>query len=303
MGYVKIYRCIQDTDLWDERPFSRGQAFLDLILLANHRDGIVRAKGRRIEVKRGQVGWSEVALANRWGWSRGKVRRFLKEQESEQRIVQQKNNATSVITICNYDQYQGTEQQIGQQTDSRRTADGQQTDTNNNGKNGKNDKKSTGRASAQPPAGGESGESEKPKPKRKKGKTPAQKHDAAVKGYDVSGRPSEIRETWAKFCDIQRDKRKYLNADSIEAIWEKLDAVDENTALCALKDAVAGRWQSVYPKPNRRKAGRPELQPHDHPNSWRGSARYRETDAEALAEKKRKRLERERLQREKETDQ
>jgi hypothetical protein len=149
----------------------------------------------------------------------------------------------------------------------------------------------------EPPAGGESGGSKKP---TRKPRTKAEKHDAAVKGYDVAGKPDALREAWAAFCAERRDRGDYLTSRAISMLWKKLDAVGPEVAAQALRDSVANGWKGVFP--DKAKAGRPGLQPHDHPNSWRGSARYRETDAEALAEKKRKRLERERRQREQETD-
>jgi DNA replication protein DnaD len=117
-------------------PFTRSQAWIDLILLANHKPGVIRVRGNRVDVKRGQVGWSQVALAKRWKWSRGKVRRFLKELEkNDHQIVQQKNNITTLINIINYEQYQGNGTADG-------TADGQQTDSRRyTNKNDKNDKK------------------------------------------------------------------------------------------------------------------------------------------------------------------
>jgi hypothetical protein len=127
--------------MWKEKPFNRGQAWIDMILLANHKEGQVRARGIPIKILRGQLGWSKVALAERWGWSRGKVTRFFDELEIEQQIEQQNNNVTSLITIINYEKYQGDGQQIVQQTDSKRTANGQQTDTNNKDKKLKNEKK------------------------------------------------------------------------------------------------------------------------------------------------------------------
>lgn len=143
MGYIKLHRTIFEHWLWDEKPYDRARAWIDLLMLANHKDNKISIKGRPIEVRRGQTARSSVSLAERWGWSRGKVSRFLDTLEAEQQIEQQKSNVTTVITIVNYEQYQGngqqTIQQTKQQTDSRRTADGQQTDTNNNDKNENND--------------------------------------------------------------------------------------------------------------------------------------------------------------------
>ena len=140
-GYIKIYRKIFDSEIWEEKPFSRGQAWLDLILLANHKKGYFRVRGIRVDIERGQVGTSSKTLATRWGWSRGKVLRFLHELETAQQIVQQKNNVSSLISIVNYDQYQGNDTANGTQTGRKRDANGTQTDTNNNDKNGKNVKK------------------------------------------------------------------------------------------------------------------------------------------------------------------
>ena len=133
-GWVRIYRQISVNDLWQEKPFSRGQAWVDLILLANHKDGFIRKRGIKIKVRRGQVGWSILALSDRWGWSRGKAIRFLDELETVQQVVQQKKRLTTLITVVNYNEYQGDDT-----TDD--TTDGQQTDINNNDKNEKNEKK------------------------------------------------------------------------------------------------------------------------------------------------------------------
>ncbi len=142
-GWIKLWRQIQDSEGYLSEPFTRTQAWIDLLLLANHKQGFIRVRGNRINVNRGQVGWSQVKLAERWKWSRGKVRRFLleMEQQNDPQLVQQKSSLTSLITIVNYGHYQGdgtadsTEngQQTVQQTDSRRY-------TNKNEKNEKNEK-------------------------------------------------------------------------------------------------------------------------------------------------------------------
>lgn len=133
-GYIKFYRRFIFSDLWLSEKFTRGQAWVDLITLANHADGFIRKRGIKVEVKRGQCGYSELALADRWQWSRGKVRRFLNELEAEQQIVQQKNEVTTLITIVNYSQYQGDGTTNNTTND---TTNGQQTDTNNKNKNDK----------------------------------------------------------------------------------------------------------------------------------------------------------------------
>lgn len=105
-GWFKLCRKMLDSDLWLSERFTRGQAWVDLVGLARFQDGFMRINGVRINLARGELGYSEVSLAKRWNWSRGKVRRFLDELETDQRIVQRKTNVTTVISIVNYELYQ-----------------------------------------------------------------------------------------------------------------------------------------------------------------------------------------------------
>ena len=139
-GWIKLHRKLQENALWTCEPFTRGQAWVDLILLANHKYGYFYKRGVKIEVQRGQVGVSEVGLSKRWSWSRSKVRKFLNDLEKEQQIIQHKSNVTQLITLVKYDEYQEKEQQTEQQKNSRKTAEEQQKDTNKNDKKDKNEK-------------------------------------------------------------------------------------------------------------------------------------------------------------------
>ncbi len=148
-GWVKLHRRISENDLWTSEKFTRGQAWIDMIMLANHSDGFIRSNGMKIPIKRGQLGWSEIKLSERWKWSRGKVRRFLKELKNEQMIVQQKSRRNPILTVINYEMYQSDGTPDGQvivhQTDNRQYP-------NKNVKNEKNVKKvSTGTKKTQIP--------------------------------------------------------------------------------------------------------------------------------------------------------
>jgi len=153
---------LEDSPLWLSEPFTRGQAWVDLLMLANHREGSTWKRGILIKVHRGQVAASENELADRWKWSRSKVRNFLKLLQNEQMIRQQKSAVTSTISITNYDRYQQIRQQTIQQKDISKTTEEQQKDNSalqgsqdhvltepKNGKNVKKDKNST----PQPPKG------------------------------------------------------------------------------------------------------------------------------------------------------
>src|SRR6056297_2185911 len=129
-GWIKLHRKISENALWTSEPFTRGQAWVDLLLIANHKYGFFYLRDHKIEVERGQVGWSILKLSKRWNWSRSKTKKFLNDLEKEQQIKQWHSHSTSIITIINYKEYQQKEQQDKQQKDNRKTTERQQKDTN-----------------------------------------------------------------------------------------------------------------------------------------------------------------------------
>ena len=127
-GYIKLYRKIQDNELWHLEKFTKSQAWIDMILLANHKENIFFVRGNEIKVNRGQLAWAERTLAKRWHWSRKKVRNFLEWLKSRQQILIEKSNIISIVTIQNYNQYQD-------RVDHRRTTEEPQKNLNKNVKN------------------------------------------------------------------------------------------------------------------------------------------------------------------------
>lgn len=108
-GWIKLNRQLLDNPLWTAEPFSKAQAWVDLLLLANHKPNKFIKKGQVIEVERGQLAFSVLSLVERWKWSKNKVLRFLSVLESETMIERKSNHLTSVITICNYSSFQDRE--------------------------------------------------------------------------------------------------------------------------------------------------------------------------------------------------
>ncbi len=123
-GWMKLYRQIKDHKMWLDKPFSRGQAWLDILLNTSYGASSFWARGICIQIKPGQCSMSVLNMAERWGWSRGKVSRFLLYLENEHQIKQQKNNVTTLITVLNWDKYQDKGQQNGHQNDTKQTPDG-----------------------------------------------------------------------------------------------------------------------------------------------------------------------------------
>ncbi|MBY6877946.1 DnaD domain-containing protein [Clostridium botulinum] len=146
-GWISLYRAMEDGWLWEDKPFARGQAWIDILLQANHKDKKTFSKGELVTVKRGSFLTSDQLLADRWGWSRKKVRTFLEVLVKEQMIELKRSPKGTSLTLVNWDLYQGLgtteEQRKIQQRDNRRTTEGtteeQQKNTNNNVNNDNND--------------------------------------------------------------------------------------------------------------------------------------------------------------------
>lgn len=107
-GWVSIHRSIQSHWLWEDKPFSRGQAWIDLILLANHQDRTVFFDGKPEKVPAGSFLTSISKLMDRWGWGKNKTLGFLKLLESEGMIRRVSNSRRTTITLVNYWDYQHT---------------------------------------------------------------------------------------------------------------------------------------------------------------------------------------------------
>ena len=116
-GWIKLHRCLFSSSMWTNEVFTRAQAWIDLIGLANYQDGFIRIQGIKVDVLRGELAISEENLAIRWKWSRGKVRRFLQELRDEAMITKEnhakQDRRKAVITILNYEKYQSDEKENG----------------------------------------------------------------------------------------------------------------------------------------------------------------------------------------------
>lgn len=96
-GWISIYRQIVDHWIWKSKePFDRRSAWIDLLLMVNHKKEEVDFNGVKIIVERGQRITSLEKLSERWSWSRHKVSDFLNRLEMERHVGtgkgQQKNS-------------------------------------------------------------------------------------------------------------------------------------------------------------------------------------------------------------------
>jgi DNA replication protein DnaD len=95
--------------MWYEERFSKGQAWVDLLLLANHSDKKILFNRDFTIIKRGQYLTSMVRLAEKWKWDRKTVAKYLKLLEKDKMITLDVDNHKTLITIDNYRVYQHSE--------------------------------------------------------------------------------------------------------------------------------------------------------------------------------------------------
>ena len=220
MGWVVLSRALLHSEIWLVKPFSKGQAWIDLILRANYKRGYITTKnGQIVEVDRGQCGHSVLALSEKWGWSRNKVTRFLAYLK-DRKMIQQKVIANhSIITICNYGYYQDetTNDTINDTINEQQTI--QQTDTNN--KNNKNNKDNT----------------------------LACAHEDFQFSTDETGNLSDAeRIEWGKWLTVWQEmhgKGKPMNSYIRQGQLMNLLRVPAEYRLASLQKAVAGGWKNV----------------------------------------------------------
>ena len=107
-GYILLYRDIQDNDLWTSDTFSKGQAFIDLLLMANHEEKTFILGNEVVKAEVGSVITSEGKLMERWKWGKEKLRRYLMILEELEMIERIPDRKKTVIVIRNYSEYQTT---------------------------------------------------------------------------------------------------------------------------------------------------------------------------------------------------
>lgn len=107
-GHIRLLRKIKESDLWpesEEREFTKLEAWIDLIMVANIEDKDYHG----ITVRRGDIVTKYSTLANRWKWSRSKVKHFMAECRKKGRVTSKPlpNRLSVHLTICKYNYFHG----------------------------------------------------------------------------------------------------------------------------------------------------------------------------------------------------
>ncbi|HCZ8035934.1 TPA: DnaD domain-containing protein [Staphylococcus aureus] len=151
-GWISIDRSIQNHWLFKEkRTFSKFEAWIYLLMEANHSEAKVPIGNQIVTVERGQRLTSILTLSDLFNWSRFKVKTFLDLLESDGMLEVKTTSKYTLITIVNYDFYQSEQGRNQHQNDIKPTSKQHQsninptskqhqTNTNNNDNKDNNEK-------------------------------------------------------------------------------------------------------------------------------------------------------------------
>ncbi|HBG3109601.1 TPA: DnaD domain-containing protein [Staphylococcus aureus] len=151
-GWISIDRSIQNHWLFKEkRTFSKFEAWIYLLMEANHSKAKVPIGNQIVTVERGQRLTSILTLSDLFNWSRFKVKTFLDLLESDGMLEVKTTSKYTLITIVNYDFYQSEQGRNQHQNDIKPTSKQhqsninptskqRQTNTNNNDNKDNNEK-------------------------------------------------------------------------------------------------------------------------------------------------------------------
>lgn len=104
--WIKIYEEVRGHWIYQNPEYYKWWS--DLLFDANFKDTKCLSGNKVITIKRGELVAGINSLCKQWDRSKTKVITFLKMLESEQMIARRVDNLTPIITICNYESYQGS---------------------------------------------------------------------------------------------------------------------------------------------------------------------------------------------------
>ena len=106
-GWILLHRKLQECEIWNNaQPFDMRSAWVDLLLLANHRDVEIVFDYKPMIIKRGQYLTSVRKLSARWSWSKNRTLKYLRLLESLNMITRESDKQRTLVTVVKYEFFQ-----------------------------------------------------------------------------------------------------------------------------------------------------------------------------------------------------
>jgi len=206
-GWIKVYRKIIEWQWYDDANTFR--LFMHLLLKANSKDAIWRGT----PIKRGQLITSIAHLSEELKLSTKKIRISIDKLKRTGEVASKRANNSTLIIICNYDNYQSIEnergQEIGQTKGKQRANEGQQT------------------------------------------RIKEEKNIRNIKSFDLSFINEEFRDVFLEWLDYKKQSNdSYKVQKSVELAYNKLLALSENNldnAKKIVENSMSNNYKGLFP--------------------------------------------------------
>lgn len=244
-GWISVHRQLEDHWLWEDKPYAKGQAWIDLLMLANHKDRKIPYKGEIITCKSGDVNRSILELSKRWGWSRDKTRKFLNLLESDGMVTVKATRHRTTITIENYEFYRyepTTKRQQGNQGCSKDCGESSKKHTTSN------TTKTIENCKVSP---------DKPATKQQQnGNQPTTSRQPADINNNVNNvnniiynADPQLDKAIKEFIKFRKEIKKPMTDHAIELLTNKLNKLSSDTSeqIEILNQSMLNGWQGVFP--------------------------------------------------------
>lgn len=133
VGFLKFHRSMIDHPVVGIGNPKRFAAWCWMLAEAAFQERDVEVRGRVITLRRGQICHSVRFMAQAWGWDKAAVSRFIDRLKTETMIEADTETGQLVITICNYEKFQGeassceTQNETPNETPARQQRDSSET--------------------------------------------------------------------------------------------------------------------------------------------------------------------------------
>ena len=132
-GWISLHRKILDNPILSRgRIYSRFEAFVFMLLKANHKENKAVIGNQLINIKTGSFITSQKKLMKEFRWGSTKLRAFIKLLEADKMIETKTTTYSTRIIIINYSSYQNIQTTNKTQSNGIQTANKLQSKTNNN---------------------------------------------------------------------------------------------------------------------------------------------------------------------------
>lgn len=126
-GWIKLHRKINDNPILKKgKTYSNFEAFIWLLLRVNYDNAKVIIGGEIYRLKQGQMITSKKKLMLVFNWGNSRLNTFLNLLEKDKMIEFKSNSKLTMITICNYMDYQDSKSE----TNIKQIPNKYQTNTN-----------------------------------------------------------------------------------------------------------------------------------------------------------------------------